>query len=55
MLEVGIYCVSRFDFQKPHIDARSENGLKPEQLLGNLEFEDVDFVYESRPEIKVTY
>ncbi|KAK2167994.1 hypothetical protein NP493_1249g00018 [Ridgeia piscesae] len=38
---------------KPHIDSRSEDGLMPEQLLGHIAFERVDFIYESRPEIKV--
>ncbi|KAI0228611.1 ATP-dependent translocase ABCB1 [Lamellibrachia satsuma] len=38
---------------KPQIDSGSDNGLKPDHLLGNIELKDVDFVYESRPEIKV--
>ncbi|KAI0240732.1 ATP-dependent translocase ABCB1 [Lamellibrachia satsuma] len=38
---------------KPQIDSRSDNGLKPDHLLGNIELKNVDFVYESRPEIKV--
>ncbi|KAI0228610.1 ATP-dependent translocase ABCB1, partial [Lamellibrachia satsuma] len=38
---------------KPHIDSGSDNGLKPDHLLGNIELKHVDFVYESRPEIKV--
>ena len=40
--------------QKPQIDSGSDNGLKPDHLLGNIELKNVDFVYESRPEIKVT-
>ena len=43
----------RFELQEPQIRSRSEDGLKPECLLGNIEFEKVDFVYETRPEIKV--
>ncbi|KAK2159077.1 hypothetical protein NP493_1733g00016 [Ridgeia piscesae] len=39
--------------QKPRIDSRSEDGLRPEQFIGNIEFEGVDFIYESRPELKV--
>ncbi|KAK2159081.1 hypothetical protein NP493_1733g00026 [Ridgeia piscesae] len=38
---------------KPHIDSRSEYGMKPTQLVGIVEFERVNFVYESRSEIKV--
>ncbi|KAI0240736.1 ATP-dependent translocase ABCB1, partial [Lamellibrachia satsuma] len=38
---------------KPQIDSNSDNGLKPDHLLGNIELKNVDFVYESRPEIKV--
>ena len=43
----------RFELQDTHIRSDSEDGLKPECLLGNIEFEKVDFVYETRPEIKV--
>ena len=41
--------------QKPRIDSRSEDGLRPEQFIGNIEFEGVDFIYESRPELKVLH
>ena len=44
----------RFELQEPQIHSRSEDGLKPERLLGNIEFEKVDFIYETRPEKKVT-
>ncbi|KAI0233434.1 Multidrug resistance protein 2 [Lamellibrachia satsuma] len=37
----------------PQIRSLSEEGLKPECLLGNVEFEKVEFAYETRPEIKV--
>ena len=43
-----------FEFQDPQIRSLSEEGLKPECLLGNVEFEKVEFAYETRPEIKVT-
>ena len=44
-----------FWLQTPLIDSRSEEGLRPEQFTGNIEFERVDFIYESRPELKVLH
>ncbi|KAK2167990.1 hypothetical protein NP493_1249g00047 [Ridgeia piscesae] len=38
---------------KPQIESRSEYGVTFQQIVGNIEFKQVDFVYESRPEIKV--
>ncbi|KAK2180309.1 hypothetical protein NP493_451g02002 [Ridgeia piscesae] len=38
---------------RPHIDSRPEDGVKLQQFAGNIQFERVDFVYESRPQIKV--
>ena len=40
--------------QKPNIDSDSEEGLKPDRLIGNIEFKDVFFNYPSRPDVPVS-
>lgn len=39
----------------PSIDSSSEEGLKPDSVVGNVEFSGVKFVYPSRPEVTVCY
>lgn len=39
--------------QKPNIDSFSEGGFKPDYIKGNIEFQNIHFSYQSRPEIKV--
>ncbi|XP_077431414.1 ATP-dependent translocase ABCB1-like [Vanacampus margaritifer] len=38
---------------KPTIDSYSERGFKPDSVIGNVEFKDINFNYPSRPEVKV--
>lgn len=40
-------------YQKPSIDSASEEGEKPNDLIGDIEFQNVTFNYPSRPEITV--
>jgi ATP-binding cassette subfamily B (MDR/TAP) protein 1 len=37
-------------YRVPSIDSFSEEGEKPERLVGNLEFKNVSFIYPSRPD-----
>ncbi|KAM9697563.1 phosphatidylcholine translocator ABCB4-like isoform 2-T6 [Dama dama] len=37
----------------PKIDSFSERGHKPDNIKGNLEFEDVHFSYPARPDVKI--
>ena len=37
----------------PQIDVYSEEGEKPKEVDGNLEFRNVNFIYPSRPEVQV--
>ncbi|OWF55459.1 Multidrug resistance protein 1 [Mizuhopecten yessoensis] len=37
----------------PDIDSSSEQGKSPDHLEGNIEFEDIEFRYPARPEVKV--
>lgn len=37
----------------PYIDPYSDEGLKPEEVKGHIEFRKVTFTYPSRKEIKV--
>ncbi|CAF0897005.1 unnamed protein product [Brachionus calyciflorus] len=39
--------------RSPKINSQSEIGEKPDKLIGEIEFEGVDFEYPSRPEIKI--
>ncbi|XP_071802901.1 ATP-dependent translocase ABCB1-like isoform X2 [Asterias amurensis] len=39
--------------QKPSIDSSSDKGLKPDTVTGEISFENVHFVYPSRPDVKV--
>ncbi|XP_038049407.1 ATP-dependent translocase ABCB1-like isoform X2 [Patiria miniata] len=39
--------------QVPNIDSSSEEGLKPDSMIGEVSFQGVHFVYPSRPEVKV--
>ena len=39
--------------RKPLIDSSSEAGLRPEVMSAQIEFQDIEFSYPSRPEIKV--
>ncbi|KAM6202297.1 ATP-dependent translocase ABCB1 [Rhynchocyon petersi] len=47
------YEVFRIIDNKPSIDSYSENGHKPDNIKGNLEFKDVHFSYPSRKEVKI--
>jgi ABC-type multidrug transport system fused ATPase/permease subunit len=38
----------------PPIDVSSEEGEKPADVIGDIEFKDVHFSYPSRPDVKVT-
>ena len=40
-----------FFLKKPKIDSQSTKGEKPEQLIGEIEFDGIEFNYPSRPEI----
>lgn len=52
-------CLSFFSFlallsaQEPQIDSSSNAGYKPDNIKGNLEFQNVYFSYPARPDIKV--
>jgi ATP-binding cassette subfamily B (MDR/TAP) protein 1 len=37
-------------YREPSIDSLSTDGTKPKDLQGNIEFENVSFIYPSRPE-----
>lgn len=39
--------------QEPQIDSSSNAGYKPDNIKGNLEFQNVYFSYPTRPDIKV--
>ena len=39
--------------QKPLIDSSSTSGIKPDNMNGNIEFRDVHFNYQSRPDVPV--
>lgn len=39
--------------RKSKIDSLSEEGLKPETVIGNIRFENVRFNYPNRPNIKI--
>nr|QUF59434.1 ATP-binding cassette transporter Abcb1-1 [Brachionus angularis] len=39
--------------RKPPIDSSSDDGEKPNNLIGNIDFDDVHFNYPARPEIKI--
>ncbi|XP_013418888.1 multidrug resistance protein 1 [Lingula anatina] len=39
--------------QVPEIDSRSEEGLKPEDVKGNVEFDNVGFHYPSRSDVQI--
>ena len=39
--------------RKSKIDSLSEEGLKPETVIGNIRFENVHFNYPNRPNIKI--
>ena len=39
--------------QIPNIDSFSEEGLKPDSLIGDIVFDGVHFNYPSRPDVKV--
>ncbi|KAG8552277.1 hypothetical protein GDO81_004465 [Engystomops pustulosus] len=39
--------------RKPAIDSYSEDGEKPNDFEGNLEFQDIKFVYPTRPKVQV--
>ncbi|XP_041479457.1 ATP-dependent translocase ABCB1-like [Lytechinus variegatus] len=39
--------------EEPVIDMRSEEGLKPNTITGNIDFEKVEFTYPSRPDVPV--
>lgn len=40
-------------WQVPNIDIFSEDGFKPDNIKGDIEFKNVHFNYPSRPRIKV--
>ena len=40
-------------FQVSPIDPSSEEGEKPARVTGNIEFQDINFVYPSREDVKV--
>jgi len=42
-----------FVFQVPPIDSSSSVGMKPDKLIGNIEFKNVVFRYPSRMEVPV--
>lgn len=39
--------------REPLIDSLSSEGLQPQELIGDIEFRDVQFEYPARPEVKV--
>ena len=41
-------------FQKPDIDSSSEDGVKPTQISGNIDFREVTFRYPTRPDVPVS-
>ncbi|XP_036922022.1 ATP-dependent translocase ABCB1 isoform X2 [Sturnira hondurensis] len=47
------YEVFRIIDHKPNIDSYSNNGHKPDNIKGNLEFKNVHFSYPSRKEVKI--
>lgn len=38
----------------PKIDPYSKNGLQPKKVIGKIEVRNIDFIYPSRPETKVS-
>ena len=40
--------------QEPEIDSQSEEGIKPTNMVGNIEFRGIQFVYPSRPDVTVS-
>ena len=40
--------------QEPMIDSAMTTGLKPQTIIGNMEFRDVWFRYPSRPDVPVS-
>lgn len=39
--------------REPSIDSLDKGGLMPRRVLGDIKFEDVNFSYPSRPNVKV--
>ena len=42
-----------FAFQEPPIDSSSDEGICPATCQGNVGFNNIHFIYPSRPEVKV--
>ncbi|CAI5456136.1 unnamed protein product [Caenorhabditis angaria] len=38
---------------EPHINCTSKEGLKPDRIQGKLTFENIEFTYPTRPEVKI--
>ena len=44
-----------FTLKVPEIDSSSEEGLKPNEMLGSVEIKNVKFRYPARPEVQVRW
>ncbi|XP_032093915.1 ATP-dependent translocase ABCB1 isoform X1 [Thamnophis elegans] len=47
------YAVFNIIDNEPQIDIYSESGYKPDKITGNLSFQNVDFNYPARPDVKI--
>ena len=47
------YKVFQIIDREPPIDSLSEEGHKPDRIVGEVEFKKVDFTYPSRPDVQV--
>ncbi|KAM6451004.1 ATP-dependent translocase ABCB1 [Liasis olivaceus] len=47
------YTIFNIIDNEPQIDSYSESGYKPDQITGNLSFQNVYFNYPSRPDVKI--
>ncbi|KAL5007420.1 hypothetical protein ScPMuIL_016226 [Solemya velum] len=47
------YSIFQMIDKVPHIDSSSTEGLKPGEVIGNMEFKNIHFRYPSRPDVKI--